>query len=121
MEKNASSAPKTIWAYAYEIVPPQPEDRLRAIKALLDDEHSAARRAARTWAGSVVLEQQMTHILVVSDSPEQNHEVNARLEAELKELKAGFSLTAPMAVDDPAPVVPPFSSVQAIPATPGPA
>jgi hypothetical protein len=44
-------------------------------------------------------------ILIVSDSPEQDHEVNRRLEAKLQELKAGFSITVPIAVVDEA-VVP---------------
>lgn len=91
-------SPKTIWTYAYEIVPPQAEERLEAIKTLLDDEHTDARERARTWVGRVVLEQQITHIMVVSDSPAQNREVNRRLEAELTQLNVGFSLTAPMAV-----------------------
>jgi hypothetical protein len=89
---------KPVWAYAYQILPPQAEDRLHMIKTLLDQENADAQRAARTWAGRVVVEQQVTHILVVSDSPEQNHDVNRRLEAQLKDLNAGFSLTVPIAV-----------------------
>lgn len=98
VKKKSSRSPKTIWTYAYEIVPPQAEDGLGTIKTLLEDEHADAQRGARTWAGRVVLKQQITHILVVSDSPEQNRGVNRRLEAELKELKMGFSMTAPMSV-----------------------
>ena len=102
--KKRTPPAKPVWAYAYQILPPQAEDRLHTIKTLLDKENADAQRAARTWAGRVVVEQQVTHILVVSDSPEQNREVNRRLEAELKELQAGFSITAPMAVaDDAAP------------------
>jgi hypothetical protein len=89
-----------IWTYGYQIVPPQAEDRLRTITSLLEHENSAAQRGDRTWAGRVILEQQITHILVVSDSPEQNHEVNRKLEAELNDLNVGFSITAPMAVED---------------------
>ena len=91
---SASSPP--VWAYAYELTPPQSAERLQAIQALLDDAVSAARREAHTWAGTVVLEEQVTHILVVSDSPEQNHEGNRRLESALKELGAGFSISVPM-------------------------
>ncbi len=105
-----SKPPKPIWAYAYELVPPQAEDRLGPIKPVLDHEQAEARRGARTWVGSVVLERQVTHILVVSDSPEQNREVNRRLEAKLKELKAGFSITAPMLLADDAAVSPATSS-----------
>lgn len=98
-----SQPPNTIWAYAYQILPPQAEDRLHTVKALLDQENVAAQRAARVWTGRIVVEPQITHILVVSDSAEQNREVNLRLEAALKELDAGFSLTTPLAVDrDPA-------------------
>lgn len=99
------------WTYAYALTPPQAIDRLHPIKTLLDSEHVAARRTARTWVGSVVSEEKVTHILVVSDSPEQNREVNRRLEAKLKELKAVFSITAPMAVtdEDAPPAYPPPS------------
>jgi hypothetical protein len=98
--KKRGQPPQTTWAYGYKIVPPQAEDRLNAIKMLLNHEHADAKRGARTWAGRVVLEEQVTHILVVSDSPKQNREVNRRLEAELKALKVGFSMTTPMAVAD---------------------
>jgi hypothetical protein len=47
----------------------------------------------------VVPEERITHILVVSDSPEQDHEANRRLESELKGLKAKFSISAPMQLD----------------------
>lgn len=104
-EKRTPPA-KTIWAYAYQILPPQPAARLHAIKALLDHAHTEAQRGERTWTGRVVVEEQLTHILIVSDSPEQNHDVNRRLEAKLQELNAGFSLTAPVAVTDDTDVVP---------------
>ena len=92
--------PRRAWAYAYEIVPPQTEDRLRTVQALLEAEGVRARRDARTWEGRFVHEEQVTHILVVSDTAEQDLEFNQRLEAELRALEAPFSLTAPMAVDD---------------------
>lgn len=96
--------PKTIWAYAYQIWPPQGAERLSAITPLLDHAHREAQRDARTWTGRVVVEEQVTHILVVSDSPAQNHEVNQRLEAKLHELRAGFSITVPVAVADDIPL-----------------
>jgi hypothetical protein len=102
VQKKRTPPPKTIWAYAYQIDPPQPEDRLRRIKALLEHEHSDAKLRAETWRGRFVQEQQITHILVVSDTPDQGREVNRKLEAELKELEAGFSITVPMAVTDDA-------------------
>lgn len=98
--KKRTPTPKTVWAYAYQILPPQPAARLHSIKPLLDHAHTEARRDARTWTGRVVVEEQVTHILIVSDSPEQNHEINRRLEAKLQELHAGFSITVPIAVAD---------------------
>lgn len=95
---NGGEPSKTIWSYGYAIMPPQPEDRLVAIQALLDHEQADARRTARTWAGRVVLEEKVTHILVVSDSPEQDGEVNRKLEARLQELNVGFSVTMPMEI-----------------------
>ena len=91
---------KRIWAYAYQILPPQPAARLHPIKTLLDQAHTEAQRDAHTWTGRVVVEDQVTHILIVSDSPQQNHEFNRRLEAKLQELKAEFSITVPVAVVD---------------------
>lgn len=94
--RKDTSPPKTIWAYAYQLSPPQPADRLRTIQPLLDDEHVDAQESGRTWAGRVVLEERITHILVVSDSPEQDHDGNRKLESELKELKAKYSISEPM-------------------------
>jgi hypothetical protein len=45
-----------------------------------------------------VAEEHVTHILIVSDSPEQDLEVNHKVEAELRNLEAGYSVTVPMAV-----------------------
>jgi crotonobetainyl-CoA:carnitine CoA-transferase CaiB-like acyl-CoA transferase len=101
-----TQTPTMVWAYAYQILPPQPAARLHSIKTLLDHAHTEARRDARTWTGRVVVEDQVTHILIVSDSPEQNHEVNRRLEAKLQELNAGFSITVPVAVAEDIEVVP---------------
>ena len=101
---------KTVWAYAYEIVPPQTEERLRRVLALLDREQAQARLGDQIWEGRFVLGQHVTHILVVSDNPQQDLEVNHRLEAELRGLEAGFCITAPMAVADE-PVPPPVGVV----------
>lgn len=98
---NSAPAPrKTRWAYAYEIVLAQPEDRLRSIEALLDGEHADAIRGERTWGSRIVVEPQVTNILVVSDTPRQDLEINRRIEAALRELGAEFSVTAPLAVDE---------------------
>jgi hypothetical protein len=91
---------KILWAYAYEIVPPPAKDQLTAIRPLLEAEHADAKLAKRTWTAKLVCEQQATHILVVSDSPDQRRDVNRRLESRLTQFKAAFSLTVPMAVGD---------------------
>src|SRR5882762_8823218 len=106
LDKKRTPPPKTIWAYAYQILPPQGAKRLHAITTLLDHAHAEAKRGARTWTGRVVVEEQVTHILIVSDSPEQDHEVKRSLEAKLQELNAGFSITAPIAVVDDTAVTP---------------
>jgi hypothetical protein len=82
-----------LWAYAYQIVPPQPSNRLGAIRALLRDETAAARGGARTWSGNLV---------IGSDGPGRNDSINRRLEAELERLGAAFSVTEPLEVADPA-------------------
>lgn len=92
--------PRTKWAYAYELDPPLPEDRLEALEDLLVREHEVARSGTRTWASRLVLEERVTHILIVSDTPEQDLNANRRLERELRSLKARFSVTAPMPVTD---------------------
>jgi len=90
---------KDIWAYAYQIVPPQPSRRLASIRALLKEENASARGDARAWSGRLVLERRATHILIVSDDARgRNHPINHRLEAELKRLNATFSVTEPLAV-----------------------
>ena len=97
---SAPEPGKTRWAYAYEIVPAQPEDLLPSIEALLEGEHADAIEAARTWGSRIVVEPRVTHILVVSDTPKQDLEINRRLEAALREMGADFSVTAPLAVDE---------------------
>lgn len=89
---------KELWAYAYEIVPPPSEASLRAIQSLLDEEHADAKRTGRTWTGKLVHEPLITHILVVADNPDQDREINQRLEDSLKERNVVFSLTLPLAV-----------------------
>jgi hypothetical protein len=89
------------WAYAYAIVPAQPKVHLNAIRALLEKEHSEALRAACTWTGKLVCGHKVTHILVVSDSPDQRRAVNRRLESRLRRLKTSFSVTLPMSLRRP--------------------
>lgn len=98
-----SGSPETIWAYTYQIVPPQTRSRLRAVKALLEEEHLATRRPPRTWAGRLIVGAQATRILIVSNSLERSCEVNQRLEAELKQLQVEFSVTEPVELPGDAP------------------
>jgi hypothetical protein len=94
-----------IWAYTYKIDPPQPPERLNAIKDLLDRESAAARTRAATWEARLVVDERISHILVLSDTPDLSSEANRRLELELKGLQAAYSLTVPMAVGDESPAV----------------
>jgi len=91
---------RSMWAYGYAINPSLARDRLSAIESLLDEEHSNEKSGGRTWTGRLVVEEQVTHILVVSDSPDQNLDVNQRLEAELQRIEAAFSVTAPLMIGD---------------------
>ena len=106
METKGPGPPKNLWAYAYEIAPPKTADHMKVIEAFLEEEYAQAKQAARTWRGHLVCEQQVTHILVVSDTPDQGGEANRRLERHLKALKAGFSRTVPMPLSDDDPAFP---------------
>ena len=96
---------RILWAYAYQIVPPQPSRRLGTIRALLKDEAWAAHVGDRIWSGRIVLERRTTHILIVSDGPGQDDLINGRLRAELGRLEAKFSVTETLAVTSPAEAV----------------
>ncbi len=89
---------RDLWAYAYQIVPPQSAKRLGTIRALLKNETAAARGRTRTWSGTLVLGRRATNILIVSDARGRDHPVNRRLEAELERLEVAFSVTEPLAV-----------------------
>ena len=92
-----------MWAYAYQIVPPQSKRRLDAIRDLLDHEQTAARNEGRTWASRLVLERRATRILVVSDRPDQERGVDDTLAAELDRRHMPFTRTAPMEIrEEPA-------------------
>ena len=99
-------SPNHLWVYAYEIVPPQPSKRLDRIRALLEGENLAALSAPGAWAGRLILEPKVMHILIVSDTPVQNREINSKLEAELERLKADFSVTEPLVIGNaPEPIL----------------
>src|SRR5437762_555863 len=71
------------WAYAYQLNPPQPEPRFAKIKMLLRRARLAAQRAGRLWTGQVVKDAHITHILVVTDAPDEAHAVDRAIDAEL--------------------------------------
>jgi hypothetical protein len=89
---------RDVWAYGYELVPPIARHRTRTIDALLDDGHAKARLARHTWEARLINGDDITHILVVSDRPDQDLEVNQLLEAELNRLGAPFAITPAVAI-----------------------
>lgn len=93
-----TTKPPIIWAYTYRLEPPQPPARLKAVKVLLEREHAAAAARAGTWEGRLVADDRVSHILVLSDSPDLTSEPNRRLEIALQSIEARFSLTVPMVV-----------------------
>lgn len=95
---GSSNRQRHIWAYSYWFVPPLARYRTGPIEALLYDGHEKARRAAFIWEGRLINGDEITHILVVSDQPDQNLEVNHLLEAELNRLEAPFTVTRAVAI-----------------------
>jgi hypothetical protein len=83
------------WVYAYELNPPQPEPRFKRIRMLLRRAQVAARRGGQLWTGRIVLETNITHILVVTDNPRQVNDVDQAIETELRHLNMGFALRGP--------------------------
>jgi hypothetical protein len=98
MMNQRPKSPTSLWAYAYQIVPPQPKSRLDTIQGLLDREHEAARTEGHTWTGRLVLERLVTRILIVSDSPDQARGVNRGLASELHRLQVTYSRTASLEI-----------------------
>lgn len=95
--------PDPMWAYVYRILRPQSAPRLKKIEMLLDRAHAVALREERRWTGRVVVESRITHLLIVADSPSQKRGINRRLEAELTEMDAEFSITPSRALANEAP------------------
>jgi hypothetical protein len=89
---------RAIWIYGYALIPPIARDRMGPMKALLDDGHAKARLATLIWEGRLINGDDVTHILVVSDRPDQDLEVNQRLEAELNRLETSFAITLSVAI-----------------------
>jgi len=89
---------RTLWAFGYEIIPPHRDQELAALRRLLAREHGHAAREARTWTARLVTEQRATHVLIVSDSPELDLEINRKLETELRALGVDFLVTVPIPI-----------------------
>ena len=100
LPKQRPRAPES-WAYAYQLNPPQPESRFAKIKILLRRARLAAQRDGRLWTGQVVKDAHITHILVVTDAPDEVRAVDRAIDAELNRLKMGFAITEPARVSLP--------------------
>lgn len=98
--EGSPAAGRTLWLYGYEMILPHHAQTMTAIRGLLDRENDEAKREDRTWTARLVTEPQATHVLIVSTSPEQDREINRKLEAELKALGVEYVLTLPMPVRD---------------------
>lgn len=94
------SRPPRQWAYVYQLVPPFDEPKLASIGDMLVGENSLARRRRSQWVAQLVVEAGQARILVVCESPAQDRKVNRRVEAHLRQLDTGFSVTVPMAIGD---------------------
>lgn len=88
----------SLWTYAYELRPPHAEHRMKTIRAMLEEANGGAAKEPRKWTGRLILENQVTHLLIVSDTPETDGDINRRIEAALKELEVRYSVTLPMPV-----------------------
>ncbi|MDT8369651.1 MAG: hypothetical protein RQ745_10625 [Longimicrobiales bacterium] len=89
---------RVLWAYGYELAPPVARDRLGSMQAVLDAGHTEARKTSEIWEGRFINGDYITHILVVSDTPAQDLDINRRVEAELTRLDAGYSVSASLEV-----------------------
>lgn len=101
VESGKPSKEEPLWAYAYQLLPPRASDRMGRILELVHEENAAALRSARTWTARLVAESQVTHLLVLSDTPDLDGGMNRRLEARLRDLDVRFTVTLPMRVDEP--------------------
>lgn len=88
----------TRWVYAYQLDPPQPEPKFKKINALVHQAEAAATRGGHLWTGRIVVETLVTHLLIVTDDPQQAPAVNRAIETELKQRAMGFALTGPAAL-----------------------
>ncbi|MDT8341098.1 MAG: hypothetical protein RQ751_06260 [Longimicrobiales bacterium] len=89
---------RALWAYGYQLAPPVARNRLESMQAILDSGQAEARERAEVWEGRFINGDHITHILIVSGTPAQDREINHRLEAELEQLEAGYSVSASLKV-----------------------
>jgi hypothetical protein len=94
-----SPAARTLWAYGYELVPSHPQDRIAEIRDLIERQNQDAAKEGRTWNARLVT-RRVTHVMIVSTSPDVDLDHNRRLEAELTGLGVQFLTTVPMRVSD---------------------
>jgi hypothetical protein len=93
------STNRPLWAYGYALAPPVARDRLAVMQTILDAGRAEARTRSEVWEGRFINGDYITHILVVSGSPDQKREINRRLEAELNRLAAVFSVSRSVEVE----------------------
>jgi hypothetical protein len=98
--QEAHSPSPSIWAYGYKLSPPVARDLLSGIQTLLDDEHRDAQLTDRIWAGRFINGDEITHILIVSGTPDQDREVNKKLAEEFLRLHADYLVTPALVVLD---------------------
>lgn len=103
IESGAPSQEESVWAYAYQLLPPRTPDQAGTIVELVRRENADALRNSRIWTARLVTEPRATHVLVLSDTPELDRETNRRLEARLRALDVRFTVSLPMRVDLPSP------------------
>lgn len=100
MNQEAEAPTPHIWAYGYKLSPPVTRLRLEGIQTLLDDEHRDAQQTDRIWSGRLINGDEITHILIVSGTPDQELPVNLRLAQEFDRLAADYLVTAPLVILD---------------------
>lgn len=94
-----ASSPK-LWAYTYRLIPPMRPERVRALRTLLARVEKAAAKRDAVWEGRMVADERISHILVLSDSPDLDDTINRRIAAALHALDAAYAITVPLAVGD---------------------
>lgn len=95
---GAPPAERTLWVHGYEMIPPHQAERMAAIRGLLDQENSGAARQDRNWTARLVTEETVTHVLIVTASPDENRDINQRLESQMRALGFSFHVSVPMPI-----------------------